>query len=171
MQLLKLTVLSSLLFAFAVSFTSCEKDSERAKVLIYTKSDIPMTYAQVVPLIGTPSNALGSLSVIYNKTSQILNYSFNWTGLSAPPSNIAIYGPAPTGYAAASKQVILASANPTTYPATGSYTGSVYVFQAYPEYVADGVLNEQDLLNHLYYIAIKTPSYPQGEIRGQIRFQ
>ncbi|MDP4261513.1 MAG: CHRD domain-containing protein [Bacteroidota bacterium] len=162
MQLLKLTVLSSLLFAFAVSFISCEKDSERAKVLVYTKSDITMTGAQSVP--ASNSGALGSLNVTYNKTSKILSYTFNWTGLSAPPSKIYIYGPAPTGYGSTTiKQTVLSAANPALYPASGSFTGSVYV--------DDVLIIEQELLNYLYYVSIITPLYPQGEIRGQIRFQ
>jgi hypothetical protein len=162
MQLLKLTVLSSLLFTFAVSFISCERDSEMAKTLVYTKTDIPMTGAQSVPV--SASTATGSLSVNYNKTSKTLNYSFTWTGLSAPPSKLTIYGPAPTGYGTSNvKQAIITAANPTLYPVSGSYTGSLTV--------DDVVIVEQELLNHLYYVTIITPAYPGGEIRGQIRFQ
>jgi hypothetical protein len=168
MQLLKLTVLSSLLLAFAVSFISCEKDSERAKVLVYTKSDIAMTGAQSVP--ATPSGALGTLSVNYNKTSQLLSYTFSWTGLTDTIKSISIMGSAPVGYAATAVKQALPGitsdlkANQKNYPyQAGSYTGALYI---------DGiVLKEEDVLNYLYYVTIVTKTYPQGEIRGQIRFQ
>ena len=45
----------------------------------------------------------------------------------------------------------------------GTYTGTL---------LADGVVvKEDDLLNGVYYINIHTAAYPNGEIRGQIRFQ
>ncbi|HEY6505106.1 MAG TPA: CHRD domain-containing protein [Chitinophagaceae bacterium] len=175
MQLLKLSVLTSLLFAFAISFTSCEKEAEKKKGgSYYSKTEIPMTGAQSVP--ATPSGGTGKLSVSYSKGNKTLNYSFSWTGLTDTIRAVRIYGPAPTGYGSATvKQDIPAftsnlRTNQTSYPyQSGSYTGSVII---------DGlVFTEQDLLNHLYYISITTKAYGfaspmlPGEIRAQIRFQ
>jgi hypothetical protein len=174
MQLLKLTVLTSLLFAFAFSFTSCEKEAEKKKNgNLYSKTDIPMTGAQSVP--ATPSTATGTLAVTYNKNSKVLAYTVSWTGLTDTIRAVEIYGPAPSGYASATvKQAIPVfttnlKTNQASYPyQAGSFSGSVFADEV--------VIKEQDILNHLYYISIRTKAYGAsaglpGEIRGQIRFQ
>jgi hypothetical protein len=169
MQLLKLTVLSSLLFAFAISFTSCEKDAEKNKVTQYVKSGIVLSGAQETP--ATPSAAQGSLDVSYSKASKTLTYKFIWSGLADTITGIHIHGLAPTGFAAAIVQNILTVKNEALFPFRGgSYSGFLF---------ADGVkVKEEDLLNHLYYLNIHTKgvnpnggTYGGGEIRGQIRFQ
>jgi len=170
MQLLKLTALSSLLFSLALSFSSCEKEEEKERGgRLYVKSDIPMTGAQAVP--ATNSNGLGTLNVSYSKDGKVLNYNFSWTGLKDTITGIAIHGPAPTGYASATiKQALPGFSsnlknNQAAYPyQAGTYSGYVLV--------DDVAIVEQDLLNHLYYISIRTKAHPAtGEIRGQIRFQ
>ena len=174
MQFLKLTILSSLLFAFALSFTSCEKEDEKKKGgSIFSKTEIPVTGAQSVP--ATPSTATGSLSVTYNKASRQLSYTVTWTGLTDTIRAIEIYGPAPTGYGSATvKQASPGfssnlKTNQANFPyQAGSYTGSLFADEV--------VIKELDILNHLYYLSIRTKAYgaapgAPGEIRGQIRFQ
>lgn len=170
MQLLKLTALTSLLISLAMTFSSCEKEEEKEKGgRLYVKSDIPMTGAQAVPASTSPG--LGTLNVSYSKDAKILVYNFTWTGLRDTITGISIHGPAPTGYASATiKQNLPGFSsnlknNQAAYPyQAGSYSGTVQV---------DGTtISEQDLLNHLYYISIRTKAYPAtGEIRAQIRFQ
>lgn len=176
MQLLKLTVLTSFLFALAFSFTSCEKEAEKKKNgNLFSKTDIPMTAAQVVPMYPTPSSALGNLAVTYNKNSKVLSYTFSWTGLADTIRGAEIVGPAPSGYASAAVKQALTGfttnlkTNQATYPfQAGSYTGSLFVDEV--------VIKETDLLNHLYYLSLRTKAYgaaagAPGEIRAQIRFQ
>lgn len=194
MKFSKLTALSTLCIALLAGFSSCEKESEKTKVFFYTKSDIPMTGAQVVP--ATPSSGVGSLSVSYDKRSKVLNYSMTWTGLSDSVIAIRINGPAPTGYS--SLNTAFTGANPTSYtttpylviqqftggtsapfkpmfPSAGTYSGSLTV---------DGnKFKEADLLNHQYYVTIHTKTILPvaspgnllyrwfGEIRAQIVFQ
>lgn len=168
MQLLKLTVLSSLLFAFAISFTSCEKEAEKKKTTLYVKTGLPITFAQEVPLPPVPSSAIGSLDVSYDKVTKILTYKFNWSGLTGPVTVFHIHGLAPTGFGPAG--VIQTFVNSAIVPCTpgaptscGSYSGT---------FLADGVkVKEDDILNGLYYVNIHTAANPSGEIKGQIRFQ
>jgi hypothetical protein len=161
MKLIKLTVLSSLALACFLAITSCEKDSEDRKRLEYSKTGIVMSGAQEVPL--STSSALGFMDVNYRKDTKILNYKVTWSGLTSAPTLMHIHGLAPTGYPAGVVQTILAAANPTLFPATGTYSGSMLV---------DGVVvKEQDLLNGLYYMNMHTTANPSGEIRGQIVFQ
>ena len=162
MQLLKLTVLSSVLFAIAISFTSCERDAERKKTLEYIKSGIPMTGAQENP--ATPSTALGFLDVYYAKNSKILSYKVTWQGLADTIVGMHIHGLAPVGYNTAIVQNILTTKNEAVFPFRGgSYSGTFNV---------DGVLvKEENLLDGFYYLNIHSKTYPGGEIRGQIKFQ
>jgi len=165
MRLLKLTALSSLLLALAVTFTSCERDNEKKKTVEYIKTGIPMTGAQE----NNPANvstALGALDVWYSKNNKVLNYKVTWNGLTDTIIGIHIHGLAPVGYNAGIIQNILAlnSKNEALYPYRGgSFTGTFNV---------DGVVvKEENLLNGLYYLNIHTKTYPGGEIRGQIKFQ
>ena len=161
MQLLKLTVLSSVLFATALSFTSCEKDAER-KTVEYLKSGIPMTGANEAPV--TNSTALGSLDVYYSKNSKLLSYKVTWQGLADTIVGMHIHGLAPQGYSTAIVQNILTVKNEAGFPFRGgTYSGTLNV---------DGVvIKEENILNGFYYLNIHTKTYPGGEIRGQIRFQ
>jgi len=162
MQLIKLTVLSSVLFTVAIGFVSCEKDAERKKTQEYLKSGLPMTGAQEAPV--TPSTALGSLDVYYAKNSKILSYKVTWQGLADTIVGMHIHGLATAGYSTAIVQNILTTKNEAGFPFRGgTYSGTLNV---------DGVVvKEENLLNGFYYLNIHTKTYPGGEIRGQIRFQ
>jgi hypothetical protein len=164
MNWIKLTALPVLVLSLLFSMASCEKDSEDRKRLEFSKTGIVMSFAQETPATPqVPSNALGLLDVHYRKDTRILNYKITWSGLSSAPTLIHIHGLAPIGYPAGIVQTILAASNPTLFPSTGSYTGTMLV---------DGVvIKEQDLLNGFYYMNIHTTANPNGEIRGQIRFQ
>jgi hypothetical protein len=161
MKWIKLTVLTSLLFAFFISISSCERASEEKKVTDYQKNGIVLSGAQETP--ATTSPALGTMDVFYTKETRILTYTVKWSGLTGNPTLMHIHGLAPTGYPAGIVQTILSAPNPTLFPATGTYSGNLLV---------DGVVvKEADLLNGFYYMNIHTAANPGGEIRGQIRFQ
>lgn len=158
MKLLRLTAFSLLILSF---FTSCETDAELKKTTDFQKIDIPMTGAQVVPT--STSAALGKLNVFYSKETKTLTYSFTWSGLSGNPSvGVGLYGLAPIGYGV-SPTTPIQTISTSGLTSSGSKSGSVLV---------DGVvIKEQDLLNGLYYIQLRTAAFPAGEIRGQVIFQ
>lgn len=160
MKLLKLTAFPSLLLALLFVVASCEPDAELKKTTDFQKRDIPMTGAQVVPTSASP--ALGKLNVFYTKETRILTYDFTWSGLSGNPIGIGVYGLAPEGYAV----------SPTTPIQTISTSGTTNIGSKSGTLLCDGfVIKEQDLLNGMYYIMIRTAAYPAGEIRAQIKFQ
>lgn len=161
MKLLKLTAFTSILFVALLGFNSCQNDDELAKTNEYAKTGIVMSGAQETPPVAT--SALGSLDVTYNKSTKMLTYKVTWSGLTGIPSAMHIHGLAPVSYPAGIVQTILSAPNATTFPASGTYSGSLLV---------DGVVvKEVDLLNGLYYLNIHTATYPSGELRGQIKFQ
>ena len=164
MKLLKLTAFTSLLFAFLLGLASCEKNAEKKINTDNSRTNIPMNYAQEAPATPTvPSSALGTMDVFYSKETRILNYTIRWSGLTGVPTAINVNGLAPIGYPGTIIQTIITASNPTLYPATGTYSGTL---------LADGVaVKEQDILNGLYYINIMTAANPKGEIRGQVVFQ
>ncbi len=174
MKLIRLTAYSTFIMALMVSFTACEKNSEKNKVLLYQRTDIPMTGAQIVP--ATASTALGSMDVFYNKETRILNYNIRFSGLTDSVVAIHIHGLSPAGFGPGAAtpiiQNIVASSNGIfpqkttgkyTYAKTGTLSGTL---------LADGVVvKEQDLLNGSYFIDIHSVPYSaNGEIRGQIIF-
>ena len=161
MKWIKLTAYSLMITSFIVGLGSCEKSDETKKTTTFQKSGIAMTGAQETP--ATPSPALGSLDINYVKGSKILSYKFSWSGLADTITGIHIHGLAPVGYAAGILQAITTVKNETVFPYRGgSYTGYLTV---------DGVvIKEESLLNALYYLNIHTKTYPNGEIRAQIKF-
>ena len=170
MKLIKLTALTSLLFALLAGTSSCEKNAEKKKTTDYEKKDIPMTGAQETP--ATPTTALGSMDVFYSKETRMLSYTVRWSGLTDSVMLMHIHGLAPSGFPAGVVQNIVTASNSIypqktagkyTFHKSGSLSGTL---------LADGVaVKEQDILNGMYYMNIHTTVYPGGEIRGQIRFQ
>ncbi len=174
MKLFQLTAFSLLLLGTTI-FSSCEKDDDASdKPKEHVKGDIALTGAQSVP--ATTSPATGTLWVSFSEKTHMLDYEFNWSGLRDTIIGISIHGPAPVSFASATvKQLLPGFSNNTTragllanqaaYPYLGgSYKGSVLI---------DGAnLKQEELLNMLYYISIRTKAFPTtGEIRAQIRFR
>lgn len=159
MKWIKLTAISLSLFATLLTLNSCEKDAEAKKAVLFAKTEIPMTGAQVVPANASP--ALGKLDVTYIKGTKSLSYKFTWGGLTGNPTGIGIHGLAPIGYGASATPIQVIPITGLT--ANSSYSGNLLV---------DGVaVKEENLLNGLYYVMIKTAANPNGEIRAQIIFQ
>lgn len=165
MKLIKLTALSLLLTGSLFIISSCESDAELRRTSDYSKTGIMLTGANETP--ATPTTALGTLDVSYTKSSKILSYTINWSGLTGPVTAAHIHGLAPTGYAAGVLQSFSTSAIvkcPTvSNTSCGTYKGTLLV--------DDVVVKEDNLLNGMYYVNLHTATYPAGEIRAQIRFQ
>lgn len=172
MKLFQLTAFSLLLLGTTI-FSSCEKDDDASdKPKEHVKGDIALTGAQSVP--ATTSPATGTLWVSYSEKTHMLDYEFNWAGLRDTIVGISIHGPAPMSFASATVKQLLPGftnsaanlkPNQAAYPYLGgSYKGSVLI---------DGAnLKQEELLNMLYYISIRTKAFPTtGEIRAQIRFR
>jgi hypothetical protein len=194
MKLFKQTALCALAIALFINLTSCEKEEERQKVNLYTKTDIPGTGAQIAPN-PSPSTGTAKLSVNYDKRTKILNYSISWTGLTDSVIAIRLNGPAPVGYSALNRAFAVAAGDSSSFNTTpyivlqqttgtspkalsardGSFTGSVLV--------DDVVIKEEDLLNQYYYITLHTKTILPvpgasrfffrwfGEVRAQVLFQ
>jgi hypothetical protein len=170
MQPIKQTALSLLVLAFILSFSSCEKDSEKDKVTLYSKSGIVMSGGQETP--PNPSTAVGSMDVSYSKAAKVLSYKVTWSGLTDSVLLMHIHGLAPTGFATGVVQNIVTpsggifpqkTGGKFTFSKSGTISGTLIV---------DGVkVKEENLLNGLYYMNIHTTTYPAGEIRAQISFQ
>ena len=170
MKWIRLTAFSSLILALVFLFSSCEKNSEKNKVTLYSRTNIPMTGSQEAP--PTASAAVGSMDVSYDKETRLLSYTVRWSGLTDSVMLMHIHGLAPMGFSTAVVQNIVTPSNTIfpqktngkyTFGKSGSLSGTL---------LADGVLvKEQDILNGSYYMNIHTTVYPSGEIRGQIIFQ
>ncbi len=123
-----------------------------------SKKGLSIDGAQEVPPRDTP--ARGTMDVSYDKGTKMLTYSIRWEKLTANPIGSHIHGTAPRGKNAGIKHDFTSLLPKST---SGSFTNSVKV---------DGVaIKEDSLLSGFYYINIHTPTYPGGEIRGQIEFK
>lgn len=135
-------------------FADCNFEPEPT---VISKKGLPLSGSQEVPVRDTPAS--GTMDVAYNKETKTLTYKITWSSLTGDPVGSHIHGPAPRGENAGIKHDFTALLPKTT---SGTLTNSV---------VVDNVtLNESDLLAGLYYVNIHTPTYPGGEIRGQIEF-
>jgi hypothetical protein len=142
--------------------TSCDELSDFLdqvkKPETVSKKGLSIDGAQEVPPRDTP--AKGTMDVSYDKGTKMLTYSIRWDNLTANPIGSHIHGTAPRGKNAGVKHDFTSLLPKST---SGSFTNSVKV---------DGVaIKEDSLLSGFYYINIHTPTYPGGEIRGQIEFK
>jgi hypothetical protein len=98
---------------------------------------------------GTSSTATGSGTLTYDDTSNLLNWTISFSGLSSPETISHFHGPAAPGNSA-SPVITL----PLGSPKIGSET------------LSDA--QEADLLGELWYINVHSVNFGAGEIRGQL---
>lgn len=162
---MKLTALPLFMVASLFIISSCESDDELKRTSDYSKKGIALTGAQETPAV--TSSGLGTMDVSYTRSSKILTYTINWSGLTGPVTAAHIHGLAPTGFAAGVVQTFtianITRCATVSNTSCGTYKGTLKV--------DDVIVKEQDLINGVYYVNLHTAAFPGGEIRGQIRFQ
>lgn len=109
-----------------------------------------LTSADTMPASG--SMAHGQIDAIYDAQTRLLRWKASWSGLHSPITGIAFHGPAQPGQ---------------TAPITMIWPGPFG-----PRYEGRATLTPQqaaDLQQGNWYISVTTQSWPNGEIRGQMR--
>jgi hypothetical protein len=161
MKFMRLTAFAAFFVVALLAISSCEKEADSKRDSVYQKNGIILSGAQVVP--ASTTSATGTMDVSYDKGSKTLLYKVTWSQLTGNPTGFGVYGLAPAGYAV-SPTAPIQTISTTGLTASGTYTaGSL---------LADGVyVKEQDILNGLYYVMIRTAANPNGELRAQVRFQ
>ncbi len=107
---------------------------------------------QEVPPVSTSASAI--LTGTYNRETNALTYSINWTGLSGTATAIHFHGPAPLGMSAADIHGLTIITNGVS----GSAAGSLVIADSTESHLLDGKI----------YYNIHTVLNPAGEIRGQV---
>ena len=97
------------------------------------------------------SAGTGTVDAMFDKSTNLLRWKVNYTGLTGPASAGHFHGPAPVG---ANAGVVLPWTSPITNPMEGSAT--LTPAQA------------DDLMAGKWYANIHTASNPGGELRGQM---
>lgn len=135
----------------ATIWIGCDKDKDNDENRYELSGPASGTQERPTP-VTTP--ATGNISGTYQKDSKILDYTITWNGLTANPSAMHFHGPA--GPEESVPPVIGIMGFPMT--ATGTHSDR------------DTLTAEQEtqLLSGKWYYNIHTPTYPTGEIRGQI---
>jgi hypothetical protein len=113
-----------------------------------TQTGIRLTAAQEVP--PNASAGWGNGSITYDRISNQLTWSIAYDSLSAPLQSAHFHGPAATGVNAGVMIPINVSFSPLQ--------GSAVLTEA----------QEADLMAGRLYVNLHTPTYPNGEIRGQV---
>lgn len=143
----------TLLCAIAITIASCKKDKDN-------NSPDPNAYTISTSMNGSkevPANAStgsGTLTGTYNKGTNKLAYTINWSGLTGTSTAMHFHGPA----AATVNAGVAVGLTITTPGATGGATGEVTLTEA----------QEADLLAGMWYLNVHTAANPGGEIRGQV---
>ena len=132
-------------------FVSCDKDDEDVDDQTYTTTG-NATSSQMNPT--NTSTATGTLTGSYNATTNVWQYTINWSNLTATAGLVQVYGPAAAGVNAS----LLFPLAITTPGVNGTATGSVTLTDS-----QEAIL----LANNMYY-TISSATYTGGEIRGQI---
>ncbi|MFM7645204.1 MAG: CHRD domain-containing protein [Sphingomonadales bacterium] len=164
MKLLKPAAYFWMIAVVSLTLTSCDRDADLYVRKEYQKNDVLLTGALNFPPTASP--ALGKMNIHYNTTTKLLTYSISWSGLTGAVTGAAIHGLAPTGFPANPVQNFLTTAiircATVSTTSCGSISGRLF---------ADGiVVTEENILNGVYYVSIRTAANPFGEIRAQIKF-
>lgn len=145
----------ALLLGFVILSSGCKKDDETVPVVDetipvaednVTFSKVSLSSGQEVP--SNSSTASGTLEAQYEKNSNTLSYTINYTGLT--PSGMHFHKAA-VGVAGDVAQEVKG-------PFSSGMTGTLKLTDA----------EEADLLDGLWYLNIHTAAVPAGEIRGQV---
>lgn len=138
-----------------VALSSCQEDmGDDGKQTSFTISGEEANGAKERPNPVT-TNATGTINGTYNETTNTLNYTITWTGLSGPPTAAHFHGPADRNTAAG---VVIPIQLPANATESGSVTGTATLTDQ----------QETELLNEQWYYNIHTGQNPGGEIRGQV---
>lgn len=143
----------SLLCAVAIIVASCKKDKDNNNPdpNVYSIS-ATMNGGKEVPANTTTGS--GTLTGSYNKSTNKLTYTINFSGLTGTSTAMHFHGPATTTVNAG----VAIGLTITTPGATGGATGEVTLTEA----------QEADLLAGLWYLNVHTAANLGGEIRGQV---
>ncbi|MEJ7769363.1 MAG: CHRD domain-containing protein [Chitinophagaceae bacterium] len=157
MKILKKALVFTLIGASAV-LVACSKDDDDKKTTnIASRNGLVFSPANERPVV-TTSTATGTANVSFDKTTKVLTYTLNWSGLSDSLTGSHIHG---TSSKEASSGVKVGFTLPRG-SLSGNYSGTAQV---------DGVLIKEDsLLKGFYYFNLHTKKNPGGEIRAQIEF-
>lgn len=128
---------------------ACKDDKEEEPVVSNEVkfTNIALTGAKEVP--ANPSTASGVFNGTYNKDTNLLTYTFSYTGMTA--TNMHFHKGDPT----ISGGVVIPIASPYASPMSGT-----------TRVLTDA--EEVDLLAGLWYVNIHSSTYGGGEIRGQL---
>lgn len=140
--------LTALAVVAAATFSGCAKmksDTSSNMVAFTTQ----LRGANEVPVVA--SQGMGSVDAVLDKTSNLLRWKVNYSGLSGPATAGHFHGPATVG---ANAGVVLGWPAPIKNPMEGSATLT-------PAQVAD-------LMAGRWYANIHTAAHPGGEVRGQM---
>ncbi len=132
--------------ASLIIVTSCNKDDNPPMPEFVDFNNAKISAGQEVPL--TNSSATGSFTVKYDKTSNKLDYTINYSGLTPTAMHFHKGG---VGVAGGVEQEVKG-------PYSSGMTGSITLTEA----------QEVDLLANNWYLNIHTAAFPGGEIRGQV---
>lgn len=145
-------VIVGLLF-FSLIVSSCKKDSPNMKTYTITGN---ATGSQVVPAVSGTGTA--TLSGTFDRSSNMLNYTLSWNGLTGPPTGGGFYAGAAGANGTAVGTAFIYGDTPLP---NGSISGSV------------ALTNEQgtELMSGNIYYSISTATNVGGEVRSQVGLQ
>jgi hypothetical protein len=133
-------------------FISCDNDDDIINNNeMYTLSG-NATGSQEIP--SNASTGTATLTGTYNKSTNSLSYTINWTGMTNVVTAAHFHGPASTTETAGPLVTITLGTNGIN----GSASATVTVTDAVESAILDGKV----------YYNLHTALYPDGEIRGQV---
>ena len=142
-----MTKIYTFLLAICVFAVGCKKNDDPIVAEDFlTFTNLSVSSAQEVPVVS--SNATGTVTVKYEKNSNKLNYTINYSGIT--PTSMHFHKGALGVSGAVEKEVAA--------PYSSGMTGTLTLTDA----------QETDFLAGLWYLNIHSAAFAGGEIRGQI---
>lgn len=136
------------LLAGSVAFAGCSMAPTASSTAGMTSLGATLTSAAEVPPNG--SAGTGRVEATFDKSTNVLRWTMNYSGLTGPASAAHFHGPAAPGANAGVVVPFTSATSPTEGQATLT-----------PAQVAD-------LMAGKWYVNVHTAANPGGEIRGQV---
>ncbi len=139
-------IASACLFGILIAGTSCEKDNDNMPMAdVVNFNNVALSSQQEVP--ENASNATGSYSIQYDKTSNQLNYTINYAGTTPTAMH---FHKGDVGVAGGVEFEVVG-------PYSSGMKGTVKLTEA----------QEADLLAGKFYLNMHSANFAAGELRGQ----
>ncbi|WP_162052159.1 CHRD domain-containing protein [Pontibacter pamirensis] len=150
-------MMAVVLFSLTLFVSSCDDDDDSVPSNEVGFNDIALTGEAEVQPNPVITDGEGELDAVYNLDTRMITYNITWELGNADDKTTGMHFHGPASLTESASVVIPIQLTSDSY--TGSVSGQTRALTQ---------VEEDQLLNGLWYLNIHSTTYPAGELRGQL---